>query len=653
LRKNILRLLRHIFLVFVVAGLLAGASIMTARAQEFTEGQVKAAMLLRFFGYFEWPEDAARDSFELGIYRGGDEVSQILLSLQAIHREKGRPVRITLVETIAELNAFQLAYIPADFSRDLGLIARQTRRSGTLLVSNGAADVRNQMIDFKIGTPTVVFEINRTNIIYEYLTMDNAVLKLGGTELDVAELYKEMEGELEGLKVGLESARRQFLAQNDEIAFLRQQAARAELNIKNLSAETQGLQQQVNEKTSELHQAQADVDVLSLSLRAGQSELTSLELALRQSSGALSAETSKLVLLQDQLADSTGEAERQEEVLRNNQQRITRQNETLRSQEASLQQQGTVISSQQNWLIAAAVALLAILLLMGRIVQISRKMHSLNADLSLAKEELEARVKARTVDLESATELANRASQAKSEFLSNMSHELRTPLNAIIGFSSILKDKIYGDIGDERYADYASLIKTSGDHLLAIINEILDLTRIETGKMTLKETAFSPSNAIYECLEMFSLTSVDKQQELVFENPDLQLFLLADRQFFCQMLLNLLGNASKFSGKGSLITVWAALDNSGQFTLAVKDEGIGIADDNIASISQPFVQVESSMIRSYQGVGLGLTLVTGMIKLHGGTLDISSEEGVGTEATLTYPSERIVPDPTFSTATIN
>lgn len=647
--KNFSHPLRSTAVYLIIAGLLTLAqSLSVAYAQDSANNTVKASKILQFIEYFKWPDDRDIHTIKLGIYKGGDAVSDAVIALGNVHQaKKGRAIQISLVADMADLVQYQLVFIPHAQTQVLDRIARVTRRTGTLLISDGAANKRDQMINFLQGSPAA-FEINRTNIEHERITLDTGILKLGGTELDVADLNKNIVNELEDLKGGLEVARRQFLIQNEEIAFLRQQAARTELNISNMRRETLLLEEQVNQKNTELQHAQNNVDRLQQSFVEGQQALEALQGELQGSSDALTEQTQKLSALQLVLANRSNEAAAQEKLMRENRARITSQNATLATQETNLRQQNTIITSQQNWLMVAAAAIVAISLLLGRIIQNGRRIRLLNAELSLAKDELENRVLARTADLTMATDQAIRASQAKSDFLSNMSHELRTPLNAIIGFSTMLKDQIYGKIEDPRYAEYAGLIKTSGDHLLGIITEILDLTRIETGKMKLNESAFSPANAVNECLDIFNPTAQGKQQRITFTAPTAQAFLYADRQFFCQMLLNLLGNAGKFSPEGSVIVIEMSVDLKAGLQLTVTDEGIGIASDQIALVSQPFVQAESTMQRSYPGVGLGLTLVTSMIKLHGGTIEIQSKEGEGTSVQLTYPATRIISEPASS-----
>jgi signal transduction histidine kinase len=245
----------------------------------------------------------------------------------------------------------------------------------------------------------------------------------------------------------------------------------------------------------------------------------------------------------------------------------------------------------------------------------------------------------RSERLLSRSEAANRA---KNDFLAIMSHELRTPLNAIIGFSEIIANQMFGPVGQEKYADYAGDIRSSGTHLLSIINDILDISKAEAGKLSLEEEPIDPVDSLNRSMHMFRLRASEIGVDLTFRVRDDIPWIIADPRLFNQVAINLTSNALKFTPEGGSVRIEIGLDHQGNLALSVRDTGIGIKRDDIQRIFEPFVQVENAMSRTHQGTGLGLPLVRKIMNLHGGTVDIESAVGKGTTATATFPKSRFV-----------
>jgi len=242
--------------------------------------------------------------------------------------------------------------------------------------------------------------------------------------------------------------------------------------------------------------------------------------------------------------------------------------------------------------------------------------------------------------LTDARQRAELANEAKSSFLANMSHEIRTPLNAIIGFSEILTQETFGPMGHEQYGEYAALIHRSGKHLLDLINDILDLSKIEANQYDLNPTVFCPLELAQECLDVIAngVTQSPVDQSIDPETIDFHIF--ADRRAMKQVLLNLLSNAAKFTTSSDSISIRVER-NSKDILVHVSDTGAGIAAEDLPKIRDAFVQGgRSSAYMASEGTGLGLAITDSLLRLHGGRLDIESELGEGTTATMHLPIDR-------------
>ena len=230
---------------------------------------------------------------------------------------------------------------------------------------------------------------------------------------------------------------------------------------------------------------------------------------------------------------------------------------------------------------------------------------------------------------------AEEANAAKSKFLANMSHELRTPLNAIIGFSEIMEAAMFGPLGADKYTEYSRDIRESGEYLLDVINDILDMSKIEAGGIRLTPEAVALEPILADCMRVVSTRAGEKNLDLAAEiDPDI--LLNADRRALKQIALNLLSNAVKFTPDGGAVTVHGRI-RGGAVTIAIADNGIGIPKEALRKLGRPFEQVESQLTKKYQGSGLGLAIAKSLTEMHGGRMHIRSKLGRGTLVVVRLP----------------
>jgi two-component system cell cycle sensor histidine kinase PleC len=234
---------------------------------------------------------------------------------------------------------------------------------------------------------------------------------------------------------------------------------------------------------------------------------------------------------------------------------------------------------------------------------------------------------------------AETANASKTAFLANMSHELRTPLNAILGFSEIIKTECFGPVGSPRYSEYAGDIHTSGTHLLSLINDLLDVAKIEAGKMDIEPRVLDVKKTFESALKIITIKARERKQKLVIDIDPGVPPLYADERALKQILINLVSNAVKFTPDGGRVAVAGTRSRGGAFQIMVEDNGPGIPREKLDRVFNPFSQVDNRYDRQGSGTGLGLALVRGLAELHGGRAWIESDSGKGCRAYVVLPIE--------------
>jgi len=288
-------------------------------------------------------------------------------------------------------------------------------------------------------------------------------------------------------------------------------------------------------------------------------------------------------------------------------------------------------------------------------VMLARKLQETARDMFIfkaQKEELVTKLiaerdkaEAAKAEAEREKQRAEEASKAKSQFLATMSHELRTPLNAILGFSEIISREMFGRHEVSAYKTYANDIHNSGSYLLSLVNDILDLTRIEAGRRDMHDEPLIVTDSLEDVKNFVAFKLKEKSQILTFDIPAMLPKVMADRRAIRQIWINLLSNAAKFSPAGGEITVKASYRETGELAVSFIDNGPGMPEEEIETAMQAFTRGSLAVKKAVDGAGLGLPIVKGLITLHGGHFELRSKPGQGTEATVVFPLSRVLSGP--------
>ncbi|MEE9397771.1 MAG: YfiR/HmsC family protein, partial [Methylococcales bacterium] len=617
------RVFNCLFILMLAFALLTHVSVAKAA---YSPTQLKVAYLFNFAKFVTWKNDAAISELTIGLYGKNDKLYRELRA--NIHGKLVRGKTIT-VNNFTNLNLARKAHIlvvAKSKNAEIGQITSALLRSNTLVVTDNSDDLENVMLNFRTSTDnTITFELNRPNTVFEGLKASKDLLLVGGTELDVAILFKELESKTRESKTKVQLQQKeisnQALEKKKLQATIKQQLAEIAARQRRITQYATEITQQRKKmiaQTRELEEQKAKVADESKQLETLKKSVAELTTTL--SKNAESVQVSRVELDKKKVSLKRKESEINQLVVE-----IKKNADFLEKQDRQIKEQGTTIQSQDLLINAISVALAVVGVLIFIILLNYRKSRQTTKKLEIAKDKLnEAR---------NAAEAAN---QAKSEFLANMSHEIRTPMNAIIGFTELLNEQIE----EPKLKSFVKTIKSASHNLLTLINDILDLSKIEAGKLEIDKKVTNPHDLFSELGNIFMMKMREKKLDFILKiDPVIPQNLQLDAVRLRQVLFNLIGNAVKFTDTG-FVRLIARTDNEDaicsklDLLIDVEDTGMGIAKDQQEKIFQEFEQTTGQDIKKFGGTGLGLSISKRLVTLMGGELTLKSQLEKGSIFTI-------------------
>ena len=582
-----------------------------AASEEVTVAEGKASLLYAMLEHTTWPQEDQIDHFVIGLYGRDKALLKVLRKEAPKFKVRGKSVVATYFSSTSEAKAAHILVIATSKNPKLVEIERKLHLSHTLIVTDGSDDQSHIMVNFTHPSKTrLSFEINRSNIVYAGLQLSKSILLFGGTELDAATIYKETEAELVRAKA---------------IAIQQQQQLEAQ---QKLLAEQE---RTIDEQRRQVAVNKAELKKLEQKLTGIQATLAESENKLRDNEVALMEKESVLAEKEAYIDSYSAKIERNLQRLEGQQAEIGQQERQIENQKEVLTNQLSTIENQRFILIAAAAALLLVLSLIVIIFRSYRSKHRINLKLA-----------GKTRELEVANEQLVQMTKAKSRFLSTMSHEIRTPMNGVIGMAELLE----GTDLTTQQREYVSLIIKSADTLLGLINDILDVSKIEAGKLDLEAIAFNLRDILGDTLQSLGLRAGDKGLELTYHiPPDVPDRLIGDPMRLRQIVVNLVGNAIKFTERGEVVVdlrLESVSQGAARVAFEVRDTGVGIAEAQQQKIFEAFGQSDSSTTRQFGGTGLGLAIASQLAEMMGGSMGVTSTFGQG--STFSFSADFDLPD---------
>ncbi|HEY0891988.1 MAG TPA: YfiR/HmsC family protein, partial [Cellvibrio sp.] len=589
-----------------------------AWSQGLNKEKITASYLYNFAKNIEWPNQAAMTSFNIAVYGTS---SPALMTELAVLRDRVKlrdlPITVNQVNRVDSLANYHLVYVEQVSAKILADIYDELEGKPVLLVTESYNNKQLVMINLvTTDNDRLKFEVNKSNIINHGLTPLPELILNGGTEIDVAKLYREGQASLVALQKQLRG-REKILNELTEA-------------IKTQEAMTARLQGQMAELNQNIHKSDALIAEQKVLLQDQQAQIETSKQEREALLREVELRTKELDEQQTHLRTILQEIDSREK-------RLTYLNTTIKSQESTILKQKNAIvdldelvDSQQValrylWGSVILGALLIITVLIAYTIKRrdNQRLAAHSQDLQIARDRLAI-----------AKRKAEDASKAKSEFLSLMSHELRTPLQAIIGYTEVVIEELkLAD--DEHHLKDLNRVILNSERLLKLINGVLDLAKIESGRMDLDLTEVKLSSLVEEALGTVAPLAEKNAIQLQVDVDDGESLPVADPEKLLHILINLLGNAIKFAPNGQVRI--KAYHQPQQIYISVADTGIGISKEQQTTIFDPFKQADSGTTRKFQGSGLGLSITRQLCELMGGGIRVESELGAGSKFIVELP----------------